>query len=142
MNFKGFSLIKSERRLLFGDVQIKLNPKAFDLLVFFAERAGKVLTKDEILRGLWHDSAVEEGNLPVQVAKIRKALRHHSDVSIIETIPGLGYCFATKVVSADRPRRSADGDIIRRVNIVRGTEVVAGTRRGKSYPFILCRYQE
>jgi len=55
-----------------------LNPKAFDLLTILAENPGQVLTKEEIIERLWPDSAVEEGNLAVQISHLRAALRFFS----------------------------------------------------------------
>src|SRR5262249_734815 len=50
-------------RLLHRDGQpVRLSGKVFDLLVFFVENSGRLLTKDEILHAVWPDVVVEEGN--------------------------------------------------------------------------------
>lgn len=82
-----------------GAVQ-QLNPRAFDVLLFLLERAGEVVTKDEILAAVWPDAFVEENNLTQQISAIRKAVgdsaREHKHIA---TIPGRGYCFVAPVRS-------------------------------------------
>ena len=64
-----------DERILLKDGQpVALTPKAFDLLVFLATNPGRLLTKDEILQGVWPDAVVEESNLAYHVFAIRKAL--------------------------------------------------------------------
>jgi DNA-binding winged helix-turn-helix (wHTH) protein len=72
--FAEFELDTAHRRLMRGGEQVVLNPKAFDLLVFLAENRGRVVTKDEILDGVWDGQFVEEANLTVQMSTLRKAL--------------------------------------------------------------------
>src|SRR5437773_6030998 len=54
-----------ERRLLLGrdGVSIPLPSKAFDTLSYLVEHAGRVVDKDELMRTIWPDTAVEENNL-------------------------------------------------------------------------------
>lgn len=51
-----------------------LSPKAFDLLHLLVKRHGCVLDKHALLDALWPDTFVEEANLSVQAAAVRKAL--------------------------------------------------------------------
>ena len=80
-----------------------LNAKAFDLLVFLVENAGRVVTKDEILDAVWENQFVEEANLKVQMSALRKVLGEHKDEPrILVTIPGKGYKFIADVNNGDR----------------------------------------
>jgi DNA-binding winged helix-turn-helix (wHTH) protein/tetratricopeptide (TPR) repeat protein len=110
INFNDFTLVPSERRLLCASQDVMLNPKAFDLLTILAENPGQVLTKEEIIERLWPDSAVEEGNLAVQISHLRAALRFFSEDPIIRTVPGVGYCFAMGISETE------DGAIDTRCN--------------------------
>jgi DNA-binding winged helix-turn-helix (wHTH) protein len=79
---------KPRRRYIFGDftvdsrtrtltrdgVAISLFPRCFDMLLYFVENPGRVITKDELLRGVWADAFVEESNLSQNVSLLRKAL--------------------------------------------------------------------
>ena len=79
LQFGPVTLVPDERVLLKDGQPVALTPKAFDLLVFLATNPGRLLTKDEILQGVWPDAVVEESNLAYHVFAIRKALGDGSD---------------------------------------------------------------
>jgi DNA-binding winged helix-turn-helix (wHTH) protein/TolB-like protein/Flp pilus assembly protein TadD len=84
-----------------GEKQIPLNAKAFDLLVFLVENAGRVLGKDEIMEGVWEGQFVEEANLTVQISTLRKALNENKEAPrFLVTVPGKGYKFVAEVERA------------------------------------------
>src|ERR1022692_3510701 len=96
--FGWFSLNPAERLLLREQVQVRLPPKAFDVLVFLVENRGRLLGKDELLRTVWPDTFVEESNLAQHVSILRKALRDGEDgFQYIETVPRHGYRFIAEV---------------------------------------------
>ncbi len=94
--FAGFELQPGERRLLVDGFPVAVGPRAFDLLVTLVERAGHLVTKDELLDRVWPNLVVEENNLQVQVSALRKILGQ----SALATIPGRGYRFTLPVVDA------------------------------------------
>jgi predicted ATPase len=62
------------------------------------ERAGEVVTKDEIIRQVWPDTVVEENNLRVHLTALRKLLGEgHVSGRLIENVPGRGYSFVAVV---------------------------------------------
>lgn len=86
-----------------------LTSKAFDILVLLVENRDRVVTKDELLRGVWSDTIVEEGNLTQQIFLIRKALGESAQQQrCIVTVPGHGYRFTSPVteVSSGAARAS------------------------------------
>ena len=91
--FGEYRLLKDERMLLRGDERIALAPKAFDLLLVLVENAGRLIRKETLMREVWADSFVEEGNLNHAVSALRKALGNDA----IQTIPWRGYRFAVAV---------------------------------------------
>jgi predicted ATPase/DNA-binding winged helix-turn-helix (wHTH) protein len=88
-----------ERQLLIDGRRAALGGRAFDLLLVLAERAGRLVTKQELLDLVWPDVIVEEGNLTVQMSSLRKLL----GPDVIATVPGRGYrfCRAVEVDGAD-----------------------------------------
>src|SRR5260370_36725152 len=82
--FGPFELQPDKRRLLKDGATISLRPRAFDLLVALVDRAGHLVTKDELLDQVWPKMVVEEAALHVQVSALRKVLarrrRHHHGV--------------------------------------------------------------
>ena len=71
---KGLRLDPVSRVLWRGDELLALAPKAVDLLAALARRPRAVVTKEELMREVWPDTFVEEANLSVLVAQLRKAL--------------------------------------------------------------------
>jgi eukaryotic-like serine/threonine-protein kinase len=93
--FGAFRVDSGTRRLTRNEQAIPLAPTAFDLLVYMAGHSGRLLTKEELLRAVWPDSIVEEGNLSQNVSLLRKALAETGKENrYIVTIPGRGYQFA------------------------------------------------
>jgi len=93
--FGPFRLEPAERKLSRNDEVVVLTPKAFDTLVLLVRNSGHLLEKDELIRALWPDSFVEEGNLSNNIFVLRKALGE--DPQYIETVPKRGYRFVGAV---------------------------------------------
>jgi DNA-binding winged helix-turn-helix (wHTH) protein/tetratricopeptide (TPR) repeat protein len=93
--FDAFELDDSARVLRRDDTPVPLTPKAFDVLAYLVMNPGRVVTKDELLKAVWPDSFVEEGNLAQHISQLRKALGDKS--CLIATVPGRGYQFGTQV---------------------------------------------
>ena len=93
--FDGFELDPIRRVLSRADEPILLTPKAFDVLAYLVLNPGRIVTKDELLKAIWPDSFVEEGNLAQYISSLRKAMGDKS--SLIATISGRGYQFGAQV---------------------------------------------
>jgi len=88
--FATFELQPVERRLVVGGVTVTVGARAFDVLLALAERAGHLMSKQELLDLAWPGLVVEENNLQVQIATLRKLLGPQA----IATVPGRGYRLA------------------------------------------------
>jgi TolB-like protein/DNA-binding winged helix-turn-helix (wHTH) protein/Tfp pilus assembly protein PilF len=95
--FGEFRLGARQRILWRKDERVALTPKAVDVLLLLVERAGRVVTRDELLRAIWADSHVEEANLTQTVFVLRKALGRTSGEPYIATVSGQGYRFVAEV---------------------------------------------
>lgn len=78
---------KDQRITLLDGQEVTLGARAFDVLVCLIENAERVVSKEELLTQVWSGLMVEEGNLTVQIAGLRKALGRN----VIKTVPGIGY---------------------------------------------------
>src|SRR6266496_3845227 len=94
IRFGGFELQPGERRLLLDGRPTAVGPRAFDMLIVLVERAGKLVSKGELLDRVWPNLVVEENNLQVQVSALRKIL----GAQAIVTIPGHGYRFTLDLI--------------------------------------------
>jgi pimeloyl-ACP methyl ester carboxylesterase/DNA-binding winged helix-turn-helix (wHTH) protein len=97
--FGDFRLEAAERLLYHGDRSVQLPPKAFDTLLMLVENAGRVLSKERMLAGIWEGSFVEENNLAQNISLLRKTLGESAAAKFIETVPKFGYRFVAEVAS-------------------------------------------
>jgi|SRR5712692_5227538 len=99
--FGHFRLDPAEQVLFCASKPVRLTLKAFGVLHILVENAGHLVTKDELMRQVWPDAFVEEGNLAQAISALRKALgeSHLSYLSheYIETVPRRGYRFIADV---------------------------------------------
>jgi DNA-binding winged helix-turn-helix (wHTH) protein/tetratricopeptide (TPR) repeat protein len=100
-DFEEFTLDASERRLSKNGQGVPLEPKAHDVLVALLRRAGRLVTKRELLDLVWPESFVEEGILAVHISSLRKAFGDHGGGRrYIETVARSGYRFIGAVRQA------------------------------------------
>lgn len=99
IRFHGWEIRPSERLLLVDGRPMTVGSRAFDLLCVLAARAGQVVTKAELLDAAWPGLVVEENNVSVQVAALRKLL----GPGTITTVSGIGYLLGDTVVDANAP---------------------------------------
>ena len=96
--FGEFKLNPDEHLLFRGAQPVPLSPRTFDLLVKLVENAGHLLDKDTLIREVWADASVEEGNLNRTISNLRKALGETpTEVRFIQTVPRVGYRFVADV---------------------------------------------
>lgn len=91
-----------------GGEPMPLAPKVIKTLLVLLEHAGRVVSKDEMLRSVWGDAIVEEANLSQNIYTLRRHLEAALDDAFIETLPRRGYRFTQRVVRrgiAASPRR-------------------------------------
>ena len=100
--FGQFALDSRKRTLSRADSPVSLTPKAFDVLLYLAQNPNRLVTKEELLKAVWGDTFVEEGNLTQYISHLRKALGDNSeDARLIVTIARKGYQFTPDVTVAE-----------------------------------------
>ena len=104
--FGPFVLNPEAGTLLRAEIPVPLSYRGLLLLAAFARRPGEVMTKSDLLAAAWPGLIVEEGNLTVQIASLRKLLGPPPDgTEWIATVPRVGYRFAARIETIDDPRR-------------------------------------
>jgi DNA-binding response OmpR family regulator len=84
------------RRAWRAGEELALTAREFDVLEFLVRRAGQVLSKDEILAGVWdYDFEGEPNIVEVYVGRLRRKVDDPFARHTIETVRGAGYRMAT-----------------------------------------------
>lgn len=85
--FDGWTLRPAQRQLTVQGRPVAIGGRAFDVLCALVQRRGQLVTKDELLQAAWRGVVVEENNISVQIAALRKLL----GAQAITTVAGYGY---------------------------------------------------
>jgi TolB-like protein len=129
--FGPFTLNVGRGFLLRDGRPVAVSSKGLLLLEALVSRAGSPVAKAELMQAAWPDTAVEESNLSVQIAALRKLLGTMEDGSEwILTVPRVGYRF---IVLPDRERRAETEPSSSRPAIAVLPFVIGADNRDKEY---------
>lgn len=103
--FAHFQLDASEHLLLRDGISVPITSKAFETLLVLIQRAGHLVEKSDLIKIVWKNSFVEEGNLAVTISMLRKALGDDgNEQKYIKTVARLGYRFVADVRTVATPQ--------------------------------------
>lgn len=147
--------VQPDRNRLAGEAgDARLTPRAMQVLLCLAERAGEVVTRDDLSRRVWHPAVVTDDALTRIVSELRRALGDRpGDRKFIETIPKRGYRLVAPIepldniaagavsgsaiavlpfqpIGADMSEAIADGlhqDLLTRLSALPELKVISGT---------------
>lgn len=87
-------LDRAAHRVTRGLRQVRLGPTEFRLLEFLMESSGRVLSRTQLLDGVWgRDAFVDERTVDVHIGRLRKALIRGNERDPIRTVRSAGYVF-------------------------------------------------
>lgn len=96
--FGPFRLVPAQHLLLGGDVRVRLSSPTCVILTALVERAGELLTRQELMGRAWPQTPVDEANLQVQIVTLRRVLGEgQQGRRYIATVGGRGYQFVAPV---------------------------------------------
>ncbi len=91
-------LLDPKRRTLTRDgAPVAVMPKGFDILLYLVQHPNRVVTKRDLMRAVWPDTFVEEGNLTQNISLLRKLVEGSGDERLIVTVARQGYQFTGEV---------------------------------------------
>lgn len=103
IHFDVFSLDTEERVLVRDGRVVPLPAKALSTLIVLVRNNGHVVEKDALMKEVWPDEYVEEGNLAQHIYILRRALGESTESpKYIETIPRRGYRFMAEIVGRQK----------------------------------------
>ncbi|WP_170200686.1 ATP-binding protein [Ideonella azotifigens] len=127
--FGKFLLVPERQALLESGTQVRIGGRAFEMLTVLVTCAGEVVSKRELLERVWPDTVVEESNLKVHMAALRRVLGDDpSAARYVATVTGRGYRFIAEVTAHTSPagRASSSTSTPRRSNLPAGRASVLG----------------
>lgn len=118
VRFGPFTLDSETRQLVREEREIRLSPKAFDVLCVLLERRPKVVDKSELHARIWPGTFVVDTNLSILVGEIRRALADTPQQGqFVRTVHKIGYAFAADAVDigadARDPRSPGTGESVK-----------------------------
>jgi DNA-binding winged helix-turn-helix (wHTH) protein len=97
-SFGPFRLFPARLLLLEADKPVRLGSRALDILIVLVEHRGELISKEELIARVWPNTFVEQANLRVHMAALRRALGDdQAGNRFIATVPGRGYSFVSPV---------------------------------------------
>src|SRR6266700_2834923 len=102
--------LDADAEILFrGGEPIALGQRAVTLLRLLLERPGAPVSKAALIEGAWPGLAIEDGNLTVQIAALRRVFEQaDGGAAWIETLPRRGYRYVGPTVATDTPLPEAN----------------------------------
>lgn len=90
-------LDRAAHKVVRGLREVRLGPTEFRLLEFLMESPGRVLSRTQLLDGVWgRDAFVDERTVDVHIGRLRKALIRGKERDPIRTVRGAGYVFGER----------------------------------------------
>jgi TolB-like protein/DNA-binding winged helix-turn-helix (wHTH) protein len=121
--FGPFRFDPDERLLLRDGTPVPLSPKLTETLLLLVQNAGHLVGKDELMKGLWPDAFVEEGNLNKNIFVLRKTLgQWDGGLEYIETVSKRGYRFVAPV---DRVAKTETGPQVQPASALNANEGIS-----------------
>ncbi|MWV11722.1 AAA family ATPase [Pseudomonas sp. R-28-1W-6] len=130
--FGPFRYYVQRRQILNGDRPMRVGSRALDILHLLIEHAGSVVSKEALMARVWPTTVVEEINLRVHIAALRRALADgEGGQRYIANIPQRGYSFVADVQVGDTSEvvhaelaREAQHNLMGRLSPIVGREAV------------------
>jgi DNA-binding response OmpR family regulator len=86
------ALDASRRQAFWGEEEVRLSPREFDLLLYLCSQPGRVYSRQEIESNVWGEELPPSSNVvDVHIANIRGKLRDAGGYGVIRTVRGVGY---------------------------------------------------
>ena len=109
LQFDDLTFDSDTRQVWTGKKEVRLSPKAFDLLALLIACRPKAVSKADIRDHLWPGTFVSDSSLPSLVSEIRDAIAdHRRKPGLLRTLHGFGYAFHAEQGLATPPEAPAN----------------------------------
>jgi len=95
LSLADLTVVPSRHEVRRGQRQVALTAREYALLLLLIEHRGQVLSREQILRQVWHDQQGAASNvIEVYVRYLRQKLEQEGEKRLIHTVRGQGYCLS------------------------------------------------
>jgi DNA-binding winged helix-turn-helix (wHTH) protein len=109
LQFGDLTFDPGTRQLWTGKKEVRLSPKAFDLLALLIARRPRAVSKADIREHLWPGTFVSDSSLPSLVSEIREGIAdHRRKPGLLRTLHGFGYAFQSEPGPSLKPEVAAE----------------------------------
>ena len=113
VSFGPFRLHVARRTLERSGVALNVGGRALEILIALIERAGEVVSRNELMTRVWPDVTVDDVSLRVHIAALRKALADgEPDARYVATLTGRGYCFVAPVIRLNEAKSPVVASVV------------------------------
>ena len=125
IGFGPYRIYPAQRLVLEGEQPLRLGRRAMDILLILLAHAGEVVSKQALMAGVWPDSVVEDINLRVHMAALRKALGDgQAGQRYIVTVAQRGYSFVAPILQQNIDQQPAGTHVGRHNLPLRRTRMI------------------
>lgn len=97
LKVRGVTLSVADSMVSYGHRSLELTKNEFKILKLLMGRAGQIVTREELMNGLWEtENYIDDNTLTVNVTRLRKRLEEIGVEGFIETKKGMGYLIAVE----------------------------------------------
>jgi adenylate cyclase len=117
--FDPYSLDTDQRELRHCDTPVPITPQVFDLLDHLVRNRERVVSKDELIKSIWHGRAVTDSALTTRINAVRVALGDDGkNQRLIKTLPRKGFRFVADVREESLAKSSANDTAAPKLSIL------------------------
>jgi two-component system, OmpR family, phosphate regulon response regulator PhoB len=97
LTFQDIALDRAAHRVKRSGRDLRLGPTEFKLLLYMMENRGRVLTRQQLIDGVWgRDGDIDERTVDVHIGRLRKSLVKDDESDPVRTVRGGGYVFGER----------------------------------------------
>jgi TolB-like protein len=105
LQFENYALDTDRRELRREGALVAVEPQVFDLIEYLVRHRDRVVSKDDLIDGVWGGRIVSDSTLSSRLTAVRQALQDNGDAQrLIRTIPPKGFRFVGTVLQSQEMR--------------------------------------
>jgi len=92
--FQHMQIDKANRQVFIKNEKVNLTPKEYEILLYFIDKTGQVLSRDDIVNDIWGKNSIYSWSrsLDVHIKNLRQKIEiNPKNPDIIRTVSGIGY---------------------------------------------------